>query len=164
MKEPTFREAEPWELEILRNLLDYPEFRFLKGRKFKLLFRLKESKSKGRVVWGKCQALTGIHPYLHDYDFLIWLDGTFWGERADCRIALLHEQLCYCDLAGDIDKDEELTPAIFSPDVTGFNHNAARFGPWTENLKSFQKQLRLFDTQEVAGALNKAYGKDSENE
>lgn len=109
----------------------------------------------GHVELGKCRKASDLDRQLHNYDFVILLNYTFW-QSTDVedqqRDALLDHELCHAAVAldedGEIKQDEggRTVYRIRKHDVEEFNAIVKRHGLWTHQLQAIAKNI--IDKQE----------------
>lgn len=113
----------------------------LAGIPIKILFSLKEKKSRGRSVLGTAKSFSEMDRLLHGWTFLITLDAKFWKENPDKREPLLFHELMHCD----IDEDDKVS--MRDHDIQEFDAVVRAYGNWSRDVESFTRavQLNLLD-------------------
>lgn len=133
---------------IAEHIIDtVPEHKRLKDVRVEYVFRDKAQKSKGRVVLGTAQKLTGLSAFLADDEqsaeladadpfFVVVIAYDVW-ERLDekMRRALVDHELCHCT----VEYDDEGAPKLATKghDLEEFAQIIERHGLWSSNVAQF---------------------------
>jgi len=103
------------------------------------LFRSEAGSKGGRSVIGKAQKVGARLRTLIDLDFIIWISEPDWGKLSKSRkAALLHHELCHCD----VDVDDK--PFIVGHDIEEFNDVIREHGLWLGDLVETAKAIQPY--------------------
>lgn len=114
------------------------------------LWRKEGGKSKGKVVAGKCVALSGAAAFFSDeQQFMIWLAADYHSQESDRAIdATLFHELLHIKLFEDPKGEKEPELKLCGHDWEGFAREIEVFGLSTPDAraiaKSFHRQKPLF--------------------
>lgn len=101
----------------------------------------------GQTVLGKAKCFPAADRAVGAPDFSITLLLNWWELATDeQRRALVDHELCHCGLD---DTGEYEKPMSVPHEFEGFHAELARHGPWDHNLQRVDKQLKLWDVQEI---------------
>jgi hypothetical protein len=103
------------------------------------LFRTGKWESKGKVVFGKAEKVSGKWKNLTGYDFVIIINYEAWSYASDTiRNAGLDHELTHC-ARGEDDKEGNPKWYIMPHQVEDFSSIIERHGLWNKDLERFFK-------------------------
>lgn len=117
--------------------------------KIAFIFRMDEMKSRGQLLGGSAEMVTGKHKFFSNYDFVITICKPVWeGCNDKRRAALVDHELTHCGVTETVQGERKFK--IIPHDVQEFNSIIKRHGLWSDPLQKFDKarrengQLELF--------------------
>lgn len=147
----TWEQADSELLAVYRNVIrEQQNVSFLGAHKVKLLYRIKQAKSKGKITWGGVKIFGELDQMFHRYEAMIWVDRESWVCYPNSREAMVHHYASY--LMWDDEKEKMTT---ISPDFSDFAAVVKAHGDW-------RQELRPLANTPLGGLLESAEGDEDE--